>query len=381
MKKIMFYCQHIVGMGHLVRSIEIIKGLVEDFRVCLINGGETIPNFPIPPEIQIVNIPGIKTDAQFQNLEPINPKLTLTEVKRLRQQELLNTFIRFKPDLLIVELFPFGRRRFSFELIPLLEMAKFSQTKIVCSLRDLVINKGDAIEREEKICNLVERYFDSILIHGDPSFICLEEIFSRTQDLKCSIKYTGYVARTISENNLPEIKQPAIVVSVGGGRFGHDLLECAIATAPLLKEIINHHIYIFTGPFIPEEVYVKLQRLALGQSNISLQKYNPELFGYLKQAELSISMCGYNTSIDILNAGVEAMMMAFENEEDPEQQIRLQRLEKLAIATRIRPEDLVPEKLGKAIVNRLQKKQTKQLFDLNGVANTNLYLKKILKIA
>ncbi|PHM08684.1 glycosyl transferase, partial [Nostoc sp. 'Peltigera malacea cyanobiont' DB3992] len=45
MKRIMFYCQHILGMGHLVRSREIVRGLTKDFQVCFINGGEIIQGF------------------------------------------------------------------------------------------------------------------------------------------------------------------------------------------------------------------------------------------------------------------------------------------------------------------------------------------------
>ena len=42
MPKLMFYCQHILGMGHLIRSIEIVRGLISDFQICFINGGQVI---------------------------------------------------------------------------------------------------------------------------------------------------------------------------------------------------------------------------------------------------------------------------------------------------------------------------------------------------
>ena len=45
MQKVMFYCQHILGMGHLIRSIEIVKGLIPDFKICFINGGKVIKEF------------------------------------------------------------------------------------------------------------------------------------------------------------------------------------------------------------------------------------------------------------------------------------------------------------------------------------------------
>ncbi|MDY7016547.1 MAG: glycosyl transferase, partial [Cyanobacteriota bacterium] len=138
MKKVLFYCQHILGMGHLVRSMEIVRSLIPDFQVCFLNGGQVIEEFPAPPSVEVVNIPAIKTDPEFKELSPVEPSLSLDEVQVLRREQLLKTFNDFKPDILIVELFPFGRRRFSFELIPLMEAAKAAGTKVVCSLRDIV---------------------------------------------------------------------------------------------------------------------------------------------------------------------------------------------------------------------------------------------------
>ncbi|MBW4698847.1 MAG: carbohydrate porin [Aphanocapsa lilacina HA4352-LM1] len=67
-KKILFYCQHILGMGHLVRSMEIVRGLADDFQVCFINGGEQVPGFDVPAGIEVINLPAIKTDAAFRAL-------------------------------------------------------------------------------------------------------------------------------------------------------------------------------------------------------------------------------------------------------------------------------------------------------------------------
>jgi len=143
MKRLMFYCQHILGMGHLVRSREIVRGLTKDFQICFINGGEIIQGFEIPAGVEVINLPAIKTDPQFTELEVVDDAFSLNEVKEIRKNLLLKIFNEFQPDILVVELFPFGRRRFSFELIPLLELAKSnkSHTKIVSSLRDIVVTK------------------------------------------------------------------------------------------------------------------------------------------------------------------------------------------------------------------------------------------------
>ena len=69
MKTLMFYCQHLLGIGHLIRSMEIARGLTQNFKVYFINGGEVIDGFHIPPGVEVVNLPPLKTDAEFQGLQ------------------------------------------------------------------------------------------------------------------------------------------------------------------------------------------------------------------------------------------------------------------------------------------------------------------------
>jgi predicted glycosyltransferase len=211
--KVMFYCQHILGIGHLVRSLEIVRGLIPEFQVCFVNGGAKIENFQPPKGIKIIDIPAIETDPEFQELKPVDRSLSLEQVQEIRQEKLLNIFNEFQPDILMVELFPFGRRRFSFELIPLLEKARARGTKIVSSLRDIVVTKQDRQRHEEKICRLINKYFDLLLVHGDPKLVKLEESFSRIQDLNCSVYYTGYVTQKLPESNQINVKKPLILVN------------------------------------------------------------------------------------------------------------------------------------------------------------------------
>lgn len=373
----MFYCQHILGMGHLIRSVEIVKGLIPDFQICFINGGQVIPEFEFPPEIEVINIPAVKTDSEFNELRPVDDSLTMAEVETSRTKILLETCDRFKPDILITELFPFGRRRFSFELIPLLEKAKAMGTKIVSSVRDIVVTKQNQQRHEEKVCRLINKYFDLLLIHGDPNFIKLNLSFSRINNLNCPFVYTGYVVQPIPESPQIILDKPTILVSVGGGRFGHDLLECVARTAPILRDKIPHHIQIFTGAFSPDEVLIKLQYLTKDLDNITCDRYTTNLLDYMLQADLSIGMGGYNTTMNILSTGVKAMMMAFQGNNDKEQKTRLKKLDNLERVKMIRPQDLQPENLAKDIVSYLQENSTEITLNLNGVANTAKYLNQL----
>ncbi|MCU0543726.1 MAG: hypothetical protein MUE44_16350 [Oscillatoriaceae cyanobacterium Prado104] len=389
MKKLMFYCQHILGIGHLVRSMEIVRGLVADFEICFINGGKAIAGFEVPAGVEVVNLPAIETDPEFQNLSVVDDNRSLEEVQEFRKDRLLEIFNSFQPDVLMVELFPFGRRRFSFELIPLLERVKAQGrfTKVVCSLRDIVVTKQDQERHEEKICKLMNQYFDMLLIHGDRKFQPLEESFSRISDLNCQVHYTGYVVQpspvnpvlTAEDKDVLNLGKPIILASIGGGRFGHELLDCLAETAPILNRIIHHQIQIFTGPFFPESKFAQLQARAAYRSNVNIRRYTPNLLAYMEKADLSISMGGYNTTMNILTTGVRSMMLPFVGNGDLEQTIRSQKLENLGILNVIRPEDLEPRKFADKIVRCLIETPNPVRLDLQGVDKTAVFLKGLLQ--
>ncbi|MBG1268830.1 glycosyltransferase family protein [Nostoc sp. WHI] len=389
MKRLMFYCQHILGMGHLVRSMEIVRGLTQEFQICFINGGEIIKEFEIPAGVEVINLPAIKTDTEFEELQVVDSGFSLTEVKEIRTYRLLEIFNQFQPDILIIELFPFGRRRFSFELIPLLEIAKSdgSSTKVVSSLRDIVVTKQHKqVKHEEKVCNLINEYFHMLLVHGDPKFVPLEETFSRVNDLKCEVYYTGYVVQqppinpvlTDEDREIVNSDKPLILVSVGGGRFGHELLECVVKTAPLLEKKLPHNIQIFTGPFMPESKLHELQTMAGDSNNIRIRRYTPYLLTYMQKADLSINMSGYNTTMNVLTTGVRAMILPFTGNQDREQTIRAEKLSDLGIIKLINPNDLQPDYFAEQIINYLKEQPNKISFDFAGVEKTTTLLKTLL---
>jgi predicted glycosyltransferase len=381
MKRLMFYCQHILGMGHLVRSMEIVRGLTQDFRVCFINGGEVIKEFAIPDGVEVVNLPAIKTDSEFRTLQAVDSTQDLGMVQEIRTHQLLKVLNEFQPDVLMVELFPFGRRKFSFELIPLLEeiRAQGNKTKVVCSLRDIVVTKQNREKHEEKVCTLINQYFDLLLIHGDAQFQPIEETFSRIRDLQCPVHYTGYVVQPQPETTIASnISQPLILATVGGGRFGHELLNAVVDAAPILEVALPHYIQVFTGPFFPEDQFVELQSKAMKRHNLKVDRFTPNLLPYMQKADLSISMSGYNTTMNVLTTGTRAMLLAFTGNDDQEQRIRSEKLARLGVVDTIQPHELEPYQFAKKTIACLQKQPTPLQFDFNGVAKTAELLHQLI---
>jgi predicted glycosyltransferase len=375
--KVLFYCQHVLGIGHLVRSAEIARALSRGDEVTSVSGGAPVDGFPFPRGVKLVQLPALQTGEEFGALEDCGSGYTVEEVQDLRVQRLLSLFDELRPDALVIELFPFGRKRFAFELIPLLERARSrsEETLVACSLRDILVEKSDTAKHEERVSRIVNSYFDLILIHGDPAFQELDETFHRVGDLHCEIQYTGLVqqeepALTAVSTQFDTV--PTIVASIGSGRYRHGqvLLESVIQAAALLGEKIPHRFRVFAGPLIPHEVYAALEQMARQARNVEIEKYSPHFIEHLKRADLSISMGGYNTIMNILATGVRSLVYPYTANDDLEQQIRARKLASLGVVELLHTEMLAADVLAPKIAGMLAKKPARFAFDMNGATNT-----------
>jgi predicted glycosyltransferase len=336
-----------------------------------------VDGFAFPPGVRLVQLPAIQTDADFGALENCGSSHTLEELQDLRRKRLLGLFDEIRPDALVIELFPFGRKRFAFELLPLLERARTrnSETLVVSSLRDILVEKSDQAKHEERVCRLVNAHFDLILVHGDPAFQKLDETFHRVGDLHCDVRYTGFVQQEEPVSATEEASStagPTIVASIGSGRYrqGQLMLENVIRAAALLQEQIPHRFRVFAGPFIPPEVYEVLKRLAREAPNVELEKYSPNFIDCLRRADLSISMGGYNTIMNLLATGVRSLVYPYTANNDQEQHIRARKLESLGVVELLHPETLPPELLAPKISAMLAKAPARLALDMDGAANT-----------
>ena len=389
--RILFYCQHVLGIGHLVRSAQIVRELSPDSQILFLSGGEKPDGFRFPEHenINILQLPPLKTDPDFSNLQVCGSWRGMDETKAVRRQLLLQAFAEFQPDVMVTEMFPFGRKKFHFELLPLLEHVRQQsrRTMVVSSVRDILVTRKDQEEYEHRVCDLVNTFYDLILVHGDENFQKLDETFSRVNDLQCPVAYTGYVVQQKDANTTEvcrlqsaEPGRPVIVASNGSGQYltGQMLLETVLRAAQLLQSRIPHEFHVFAGPLMPEEPYSRLQTLALESMNVRLSRYTPDLAAVLKCAEASVSMAGYNTMMDVLSSGVRALVYPVTSNGDQEQCVRAEKLARAGVIDLIRTEELTPEELACKIERALSKTPRPLTVNRDGAVNSALILKKYL---
>src|SRR5437763_1431025 len=250
---VLFYCQHVLGMGHLVRSLALARALARRFRVIFLNGGAVPRGLPRPAGIEFVDLPPLGFDDTGR-LVSRDSRRSVERAQRERRETILRTFHRVQPHAVVVELFPFGRKKFAEELLPLFEEVRAlgaQRPLLVSSLRDiLATGRRDQARHDDRACMLANRYLDAILVHADPRFARLEESFRPEQELRVPVHYTGFVI-TDTPRRRSARRARHLIVSAGGGLVGGPLLRAAIQAHALLWERERLRTTVVAGPFLP----------------------------------------------------------------------------------------------------------------------------------
>lgn len=368
--KLLFYCQHSVGIGHLMRSLLLARSLSEQFQITFLNGGPLPSGIEMPPSIARIDLPplGMKDGhTLIARAETMN----VDEAKRQRRALILEAWARCAPEVLLIELFPFGRKKFAFELLPLLKATRRSARPplTLCSLRDILIGaRPDQLHHDNRAAWLCRRYFDGVLVHADPRVARLEESFQPRLPFTTPTFYTGFVAAPTATQ--PTERAAHILVSAGGGLVGGPLFGMALQAHALLPRTDRPPLRLIAGPFLPENEWHALQRLCAGSRDVELVRSVPSMEHEMRRAALSISQCGYNTAMDILNAGTPALVIPYCEGREDEQVNRAHRLQGLGVLRMLDPRTASAAQLADAMVHRRGLPVTAHALDLTGAART-----------
>lgn len=375
--KISYYCQHVLGIGHLRRSLEICSSLAQHHETTLILGG---PAVSIDTRgLNILQLPGLQMDEEFNNLSPCDTSCSLNVTKEIRQKELYNHFTSFAPDCFITELYPFGRKAFRFELEPILRDIKnnvLPACKCICSVRDILVEKQQGKEKfEKKVVEILNTYYTMVLVHADPEIVTLDETFTPLKEIQIPLYYTGFVSEEPSFADTHQIReqqslsrrQKLIVASAGGGSVGHDLLFAVLAAfKKLLISEPDAHLQIFTGPYCDQKVHETIK--ACSDRTISVDRFTDSFPDWLAAADLSISMAGYNTCMNLLQTGVPALVFPFM--QNREQLLRAEKLGRKAPISIITRNDLRVDLLSAKMAQHLKLQNRKTTIGLKGAEKT-----------
>ncbi|MBX4860088.1 glycosyl transferase [Rhizobium bangladeshense] len=372
--RIFFYVQHLLGIGHIARASRIANALVKDgFDVTVVTGGLPVPDFP-GEGVKTVALPAVvASNAGFSGLADADGRPAGEDFLHARRQLLLDAFNAARPDVVITEAFPFGRRQMRFELLPLLAAIEKAEPrpKLLSSVRD-ILQENRKAGRDAETVTLVRDHFDAVLVHGDPGFVRLEDTFPLTSEIADRLRYTGLVAA-------PPPPEPTetfdIIASAGGGAVGAALIGAAKEAAALLPD--NLRWLLVAGPNLPEADFAAL--LEDAAANVTLVRFRKDFPSLLRGAKVSISQAGYNTVGDLLRTECRAILIPFVAGGETEQTVRAERLRALGLAD-ILPEDGLTSSHVKEAVEKALAAQPRgpALLDLDGAEKTALIIRSMI---
>ena len=351
-QRVLLAVTHLLGAGHLTRTAAIARALARaGHEVTLVSGGRPT-SLASTAGLDLVELPPVHALAgDFSTLRDDSDQPAGQDMLDRRRAILLETHERVRPDAVVTELFPFGRRSLAPEFLALIEAAHCRPDRplVVSSIRDILAtpSTGTKVRRTHE---LVERYFDAVLAHGDPNVIPLEASWPATPAIQDRLIYTGYVdADSADQEEDPHSATDGpITVSGGSSAAALPLYRAAIEAARLLP---GRTWRILVGKGVPVQDVAELRREA--GPNVALEPARADFRAILRGSSLFVGQAGYNTAIDLFRTQTRAILVPFEAGGETEQRLRADYLAAKGLAALLPEAELNGFRLAKLASERL----------------------------
>jgi predicted glycosyltransferase len=355
--KITLLVTHLMGSGHLVRTLAIARAIdAAGGAALVISGGRPLAHVP-PGGVRLVQAPAVASNGlDYKTLLDAAGAPASAEYLAERSLRIAALIRDERPDALVTELFPFGRRILAAEFEAAIDAA--AGARVACSVRDVLEPPSRPARVEETLARLRARYH-AVLVHGDPAILPLGESWPAPADLP--LRYTGYVAAPLP----PVTDGPGageVLVSVGGGQIGRRLLRVAARAAALSPLPWR----LLVGGADAAEIIASLRHL--GPATVEAAR--PDYRAMLQRAAVSISLAGYNTAVEAALSPTPAILIPMEEGGEQEQLIRAEAFARLPGVSMLRIGGLAPETLADAANEALRRPRTPAPLAADGAAET-----------
>ncbi|MGA0597325.1 glycosyltransferase family protein [Enterovirga sp. CN4-39] len=343
--RVLIAVTHLLGAGHLTRAAAIGRALAAaGHEVTLVSGGRPTAILS-EGGFRLVQLPPVQARVgEFTTLRDADGREIGADYLAGRRDLLLATLRESAPDILVTELFPFGRRVLASEFMALLEAAHALRPRplVVSSVRDILAAPSGP-EKLARTHDLLARLYDAVLVHGDPALAPLEASWPARGGIGAPILYTGYVDTEPRGTASPPATDE-ILVSGGSSAAGLPLYRAALAAARLMPD---RPWRILVGRGISEADNAALDRDR--PDNVRLEPARPDFRELMAASALFVGQAGYNTVLDLLAARPRAVLVPFEQGNETEQRLRAKMLAEKGIAIVLPEAELNGDSLARAV--------------------------------
>jgi predicted glycosyltransferase len=315
--RIAFLCCHLSGTGHLVRTLALAAAAERQGHApTVISGGRPLAH--IEPRVPFVQLPPVAARGlDFTTLRLPDGTAVSADHMDGRRRRLTERLSELRADALVTELYPFGRRMLDAEFRAAIGAARDANPAcaILASVRDIPEPKPHRIGATA--ARLAEDY-DAVLVHGDATFLPLATTWPLPAALRPLIRHTGYVGEAMPALAGP--RREDVLVAAGGGVLGRRMLALAVQAAALSPRPWH----VLVGGADAGEAAAAMAKSA--PPNATVEPARPDYRALLATAGCSVSLCGYNTAVELARCTTPALLVPSEEAGEREQLIRARRL-------------------------------------------------------
>ncbi len=347
-----FFCNEMLGLGHLRLSIALAQALVQrdDSATSLIvTGSSAFPGLSLPRNVDLLKLPALPVDpgsawGETDRRPPAGLAMRSEEVSALRAAISTAAVRALAPEVVVVDYKPTGRND---ELLGPLDLCR---RRHGCTIALGLWEVDDAPERlraewTPARLEAVRELYDLVLVYGPevPGDVRTE----RLRATGMTVRHTGIVASAPAQHGPADLDDGYLLATVGGGADGFELLDAllgAIRAHPLELPAV-----LVAGPNMPVDQVARLRDSAEGFDALVVHQ-RPDMEELLAGARAVVAMAGYCTAAEILASGRPALLVprAFPREE---QLNRARLLTAPGHVQMLDPRELEPDTLAAALAS------------------------------
>lgn len=377
--KILLYSHDTVGLGNIRRTLLLAQELRAQYphaTILIVTGSPMVHAFRIPERIDYIKLPCLDRVDADRYLPRFLSECS-GEVMRTREAILSKAVVGFEPDLMIVDKRPAG---IDGELLDALTTLRQTgrNTSIVLGVRDILDEPARTRRslRKSKFFETIEQFYDEVWIYGareifDP---LAEYGFPEAVASKC--RFCGYLKRPAPVEPPPEHRSH-VLVTPGGGGDGIEMIASYLeGLAGLPRRLALTSTVVFGPEMDASDRAVIRERFGF-LTDISFFDFESDLSSRLADADVVVSMAGYNTVCELLSFQKRAVLVP-RSKPVMEQLVRARIFAKLGRFELVEPTELNPDRLIAKVLSLLQAPPAATDVDLEGLPRIRRRVRALL---
>lgn len=378
--KFLLYSHDTFGLGNIRRTVLVAEMLANTHpgaAILIVTGSQMMHAFRIPAGMDYIKLPCLdRGDA-----DRYHPRFLANqdgEVLRVRRALLEQAILGFAPDLLLVDKRAAG---IDGELLGALRTLhrRPGRPRLVLGLRDIL----DEPERTKtslaraRDMDTIARFYDEVWIYGERTIFDAVREYGFPDDVARRTHYCGYLKRP-TRPQVARTGSPSVLVTAGGGGDGTDLITTYLEGLSALPRSVALRTTVIFGPQMPDTDRVAIRARYEAISDVTFVDFEPDMTARYAEADLVVSMAGYNTVCELLSFARRAILVP-RAEPVREQLMRARLFAARGFFGLVEPAELTPEVLMARIRERLtQPTMPKAGIDLDGLPRIQARVRSLL---